>query len=1040
MRKHFYSYLSGVLLFCTSFWNAATGESFRVKTDEIILRKVDLKFTIDAWEKSGRRKTSPEKNISKAEFLPPLFTAEPLGPNSVELRLTDRSSEDESYEVTITDRDYTFYQQVYLEDSGRTVILVAEDVEPGRNYLFHINVIFKNGDSQYRVAEASVTTPGIPPLIHTRVGTDMAYIDVTNNNGLSYTNLYRSLSRDSGYTLIWSTEDWGNFSIVDDDLTPGTTYYYKAIGAVSVGEAETIREVTTPDIVGWYAPQMTVTEVTSNNIKVTITDRSYRDERYELTYDHFDGTFYEEIILPDSGETVVINVPVDPGATYTLNLDVFFTGDTGAPDRVATRTVSTPFIQPQISAGTVGATEAELNITNANPYALIEIYRSTFPNDGYIFLNRIEPYMDSYEDEGLEPGNTYYYKVRVRTYEGELRVSAFSNVIEVTTPDDGSVCNTGSIEREVWNNIAGTDVSAIPVHTPPSSLTTLTLFEAPSNQGSNYGARIRGYVCPPTTGYYTFWIASDDKSELWLSGDASPEGKVKIASVTGHTAVRQWTKYASQQSEQVFLFEGTRYYIEALHKESSGGDHLAVGWRLPDGTLQRPIAGSHLVKYEAEEQCESTGSIKWDVWTNQPGTTINYNVLTTPPDATTLLNSFESPRYYGNSYLSRASGYVCVPQSGNYTFWIASDDKSELWLSTDDNPANKVKIASVTNFAPYLTWDKYTTQKSVAIALEAGRRYYIEAVHKEGSGNDYLAVGWQLPDGTMERPIPGNRLIPFEGDMASNCAEEPGGYLEREIWRNITGTSVAGIPVDTDPDEVLTLDAFETSTYFANNYGSRARGYVCVPATGAYRFWVSGDDNTELWLSTDDTPAGKVRIAFVSGSTAVRQWDKYASQQSALIHLTAGYKYYIEVLHKEANGNDHFAVGWQLPDGALERPISGDRLIPYRVEGEANAARVVVNRNENNEDADRMISLSPNPVTNHRVTLGIASDAFEGMYDAEIRVVSLTGEVVHQETIRCADGNCSDTQMNLNSDIQPGIYVVNVVSGGKRWLKKMIVK
>jgi hypothetical protein len=46
--------------------------------------------------------------------------------------------------------------------------------------------------------------------------------------------------------------------------------------------------------------------------------------------------------------------------------------------------------------------------------------------------------------------------------------------------------------------------------------------------------------------------------------------------------------------------------------------------------------------------------------------------------------------------------------------------------------------------------------------LEAGKRYAIEALHKEGGGNDNLAVGWQLPDGTQERPIPGNRLAPPE--------------------------------------------------------------------------------------------------------------------------------------------------------------------------------------------------------------------------------------------------------------------------------------
>ncbi len=34
------------------------------------------------------------------------------------------------------------------------------------------------------------------------------------------------------------------------------------------------------------------------------------------------------------------------------------------------------------------------------------------------------------------------------------------------------------------------------------------------------------------------------------------------------------------------------------------------------------------------------------------------------------------------------SRYVIPPADGNYTFWIASDADSELWLSTDDNPAN----------------------------------------------------------------------------------------------------------------------------------------------------------------------------------------------------------------------------------------------------------------------------------------------------------------------------------------------------------------
>src|SRR5204863_810997 len=58
-------------------------------------------------------------------------------------------------------------------------------------------------------------------------------------------------------------------------------------------------------------------------------------------------------------------------------------------------------------------------------------------------------------------------------------------------------------------------------------------------------------------------------------------------------------------------------------------------------------------------------------------------------------------------------------------------------------------------------WTRTPTSKSPAIPLVAGRRYYIEVLHKEGSGGDHLAVGWTLPDGTDERPIPGKRLSPY---------------------------------------------------------------------------------------------------------------------------------------------------------------------------------------------------------------------------------------------------------------------------------------
>ena len=90
-----------------------------------------------------------------------------------------------------------------------------------------------------------------------------------------------------------------------------------------------------------------------------------------------------------------------------------------------------------------------------------------------------------------------------------------------------------------------------------------------------------------------------------------------------------------------------------------------------------------------------------------------------------------------------------------------------------------------------------------------------------------------------------------------------------------------------------------------DNYGARIRGYIHPLITGQYTFWFASDDAGDLLLSTNDNPANATRIAFVAEWTDPRQWTKFATQRSAGINLTAGQKYYIEVLHKEATGGDN---------------------------------------------------------------------------------------------------------------------------------------
>ncbi len=123
---------------------------------------------------------------------------------------------------------------------------------------------------------------------------------------------------------------------------------------------------------------------------------------------------------------------------------------------------------------------------------------------------------------------------------------------------------------------------------------------------------------------------------------------------------------------------------------------------------------------------------------------------------------FEAPTNWAEAYGGRMRGYLTPTTTGDYWFWIASDDNGELWLSTDSNPDNKTRIAYVPGWTSSREWTWYAEQKSASIHLVAGNRYYVEALMKEGGGGDNLAVAWQR-DGTAfdGLPIPAEFLTPY---------------------------------------------------------------------------------------------------------------------------------------------------------------------------------------------------------------------------------------------------------------------------------------
>lgn len=163
--------------------------------------------------------------------------------------------------------------------------------------------------------------------------------------------------------------------------------------------------------------------------------------------------------------------------------------------------------------------------------------------------------------------------------------------IQAADPSQGLLC-------ERWDGISGQRVVDLTgsqaFRAAADAVAIVSAAEAPTNQGDLYGQRLSGWVMPPVTGDYTFWIAADDGGELWLSLDGTAAAKQLVASVPGWTPVRAFDAHPLQRSAPIRLTAGRRCYIEALQKEHTGADHLSLAWTVP-GQARAIIPASHLI-------------------------------------------------------------------------------------------------------------------------------------------------------------------------------------------------------------------------------------------------------------------------------------------------------------------------------------------------------------------------------------------------------------------------------------------------------------
>lgn len=365
----------------------------------------------------------------------------------------------------------------------------------------------------------------------------------------------------------------------------------------------------------------------------------------------------------------------------------------------------------------------------------------------------------------------------------------------------------------------------------------------------------------------------------------SPNGQ-QLASASSDGTVRVWNVATGQQLTS-FPKPAT---LTTSIAWSPDGTQLAYGNN--SGNLEidpAPPLATPTPTATSPSLCASTGGVFREYWNGISGYVVS-DLTGNPaypnsPTGSSVYTSFDGPHGFDDyiNYGERWRGYLCPPSSGAYTFWIASDDASQLFLSTNSNPTNKTQIAYTNSWTSYLQWTKYASQQSAAITLSAGQPYYIEALHKQGDGGYNLSVAWQGPGIATRQVIAGQYLSAsgFGGPSPTNTPT-PTPTATRTPTSTPTRTPTPTITPTPGANDAIFADGFESGSFSAWSNNSNDVGDLSVTTTaamvGTRGMQAVVDDNVSLWVR-DDTPNAekryRARFYFKPNSISMATDDRF---------------------------------------------------------------------------------------------------------------------------------------------------------------------
>lgn len=510
------------------------------------------------------------------------------------------------------------------------------------------------------------------------------------------------------------------------------------------------------------------------------------------------------------------------------------------------------------------------------------------------------------------------------------------------------------------------------------------------------------------------------------------------------------------------------------------GPNLTVTTREALLTVQKAMFLEGLVKREL-----------WGPYASETATRATVEAGTAgEPTQRDYLTAFEGNDLGVSYYVQRLSCLFIPATTGDYVFFACADDTVDLFISTDETAANKRLVAQETSWSNARQWvstaggssltqkrsdqfspdDGATTPFAEGIHMEVGKRYYIEAVHQEGTGGDNFGATFKIGLATAD-PVDGD-AVPFKGALVgvlvpaptrleitqqpadvtahgwdqaiftvavSHDAIFPATYQWRRDGVAIPGATsssfslittasdngakfdcvvslsglatgpvtsrqatltvlndavfVAGTLIEERfsgvvrndvlignvgaPSESSLMPSFDAGAGVGDSYCRRVRGIFVPATTGEYVFITCSDDDSDLYLSTDNTPKNKRLIAqetnwsdplkWTSGGDAAQKRSDTWSPDGGTtvpyaegIHLEAGQHYYIEGVHHEGGGGDNFAATFKLFEAATPADDTPSAFTAAVI-GHMEAPAVVVGPKFSVTRAGNMVTVTSDP-------------------------------------------------------------------------------